>query len=375
MPKQQHSSRLALVGLAHSAQSRDVVHRTAGRKSGSEDIARANFATGREYATPTERRTCWQEALGRTGRPWAIGAWGVILAVLLALRPTEAWASPIVVQTNAFYDVYTQSGLPTMAGHNSLSISASGVDSYVDYSVIAASSFGVLRGSAFISSTVVTPGVYPAYVESGSTFQDSMTFSWSGGVPGVSTGSVQLGMYITATASDGVQQCGIFSCVEEDNSLQYIINNYVGVVDFTPVTNNVVTGSGIGATGSFSGQVFGAVFPVVDGVPVQIEMSIAAFAELYCGSLPGNPTCGNGSGAALTDAYDTAVLNSITLVDANGNPIPGFTIASGSGASYTANGVAPVPEPSGLLLVASGLGLVAKRLRRSKGRGLVACTR
>ncbi len=50
---------------------------------------------------------------------------------------------------------------------------------------------------------------------------------------------------------------------------------------------------------------------------------------------------------------DTAKVNSLLIVDANGNPILGAGIVSASGTTY--NNIASTPEPSTLILMGSGL--------------------
>ncbi len=77
------------------------------------------------------------------------------------------------------------------------------------------------------------------------------------------------------------------------------------------------------------------------------------------------------NGASSVDPSPGFTLSGIQLYDANGNPITNYSLTSGSGASYGANGLlgepqSATPEPATLWLLASGLLLVVAvaRLRR-----------
>lgn len=79
------------------------------------------------------------------------------------------------------------------------------------------------------------------------------------------------------------------------------------------------------------------------------------------------PTIGTGSGTA--DFYNTLLLSGLVPKDANGDPVLSARFASGSGATYSLDGIVaqPVPEPASLLLLGSGIaGIAAKARRRRK---------
>lgn len=77
------------------------------------------------------------------------------------------------------------------------------------------------------------------------------------------------------------------------------------------------------------------------------------------------PTTGTGSGTA--DFYHTMLLSGLVPRDANGDPVLNAQFSSGSGATYSLDGIVaqPVPEPGSLLLLGTGgMALAHKRRRR-----------
>jgi hypothetical protein len=73
-------------------------------------------------------------------------------------------------------------------------------------------------------------------------------------------------------------------------------------------------------------------------------------------------------GTTTLDASNTAKITSVLVVDPNGNPLPNVQLYDASGYNYNAANTPPpsaVPEPSALLLLATGsLGLAAQLRRR-----------
>lgn len=109
-----------------------------------------------------------------------------------------------------------------------------------------------------------------------------------------------------------------------------------------------------------------ATIPIVFGSVANYEMGMMTFADQ-----------GNGSGNLKSLFGNTATISGIQLFDNAGNQVNTFSIASGSGTFYDANGVrlggaAAAPEPATLLLFALGLsaggaGRCVLRQRRQKG--------
>lgn len=95
--------------------------------------------------------------------------------------------------------------------------------------------------------------------------------------------------------------------------------------------------------------------------------TLTTYASVSCSTSPAEGTC---SATATSQLSNTATLTGISFQDANGNPIPGFTLESSSGTNYdnliTSNQTA-APEPGTLWMLAAGAGLwAAGRVRRGK---------
>jgi hypothetical protein len=97
--------------------------------------------------------------------------------------------------------------------------------------------------------------------------------------------------------------------------------------------------------------------------------SVVDFAG-FLGVNTGVVITGVGPGSATTSVsyYDTAMVDSLTIVDANGNPVQGVDIVSASGTNYNSITEAPIPTPeaSSLRLLGFGLiGLLGLSLRKA----------
>lgn len=69
-----------------------------------------------------------------------------------------------------------------------------------------------------------------------------------------------------------------------------------------------------------------------------------------------------GSGTGTASFFNSLVLSGLTVTDSLGNPVNGAQFTSDSGTQYGPNGV--VPEPGSLLMLGSGLTIVAMRYRK-----------
>jgi hypothetical protein len=109
------------------------------------------------------------------------------------------------------------------------------------------------------------------------------------------------------------------------------------------------------------------------GQPFYLQMVLAVGAgtplssllDCHGGDACLTPTTGTGSGTA--DFYHTMLLSGLDPRDANGDPVLNAEFSSGSGATYSLDGIVaqPVPEPCSLLLLGTGMALAYMRRRRT----------
>ena len=119
------------------------------------------------------------------------------------------------------------------------------------------------------------------------------------------------------------------------------------------ITSSSISGSGVFDTNPLN---------ITYGTAFDLTFGLLAFALPRDGSAGSNFNSG-------------AVLSGIDVYDSQGNQIDGFSILSGSGTRYDANGVhfAAVPEPTTLVLLGTGaFCLFACRLPRGRKPGLTA---
>lgn len=91
-------------------------------------------------------------------------------------------------------------------------------------------------------------------------------------------------------------------------------------------------------------------YPFTYGYPFMLQQEVLVNETL---SVTTSNTIGT-NGQITADYFDPTWISQISITDADGNPVNGWTITSGSGLIYSANGVSAAPEPANFGLVLLG---------------------
>lgn len=203
----------------------------------------------------------------------------------------------------------------------------------VTYDTYAVANYGVLKayGSESISAGPMLPGPIVTEAAAGGTaiFEDTFTFlGQPTGTPGIFVPSFTITGSGLASAN-GYATYGLWAQLPASNQTYYIADNV-----------SLATNPNIAIT---------------FGVPIDIYFNFNAAAAIGPFFAPGE--------FVTADYSDTAMLSEITVLNADGQPVP-VIIESGSGTTYTADGV--VPEPSSFALGIIGFCGLAGLLHRSR---------
>lgn len=116
-----------------------------------------------------------------------------------------------------------------------------------------------------------------------------------------------------------------------------------------------------GSTGAPSGPILIDV-PVSDGI---VDLSLILTADAECQELSALDVAEGASCSAIADYLDPLTITGVSIYDSNGNLVPDATLVSQSGFSLTS---AATPEPSSIILLATGVLLLGLATRRLRGR-------
>jgi hypothetical protein len=164
----------------------------------------------------------------------------------------------------------------------------------------------------------------------------------------------------------GVSTVGVAVSYQQNTdpvfTLMSAILQPAGASNFVPLTGPGRAGFSISDTAVSGSGVFDTVaLPFTFGSPFDFSLGLFAY------SMPRD-------GTATSSFASTVLLTGIDVFDAHGSPVADFSIVSGSGTLYDADGVhiAAVPEPTTSALLGIGLlGLLGTRLvRRRRGRAI-----
>lgn len=207
------------------------------------------------------------------------------------------------------------------------------------YDASASAAYGELKGYSSSTSTAMTsPQSTGAGTDSG--FTDVLTVNYAPltGLQGFMTVDYALDGTSTVTGPAGA---GATVVTSVSNGAEFVgasesVQLYAGVV-----------------SGTFSVPYLVA---FTYGTPFNISFQMLTGAGTF------NVTAGGGilllpttlAASGTSDFSDTLVLSGLTTSDSQGNPTPLATFTSGSGTTYTQDGIV-TPEPSVVLLLGSGI--------------------